>query len=113
MDPPIVLLCVDHKANVIHHFRAAPHFAINVLAAGQAALSNRFAERGQDRFDGVDWTPGQFGVPLLDGALAQFECETAQSIEAGDHTIFLGKVTATRYEEGSPLLYFASRYHTL
>jgi flavin reductase (DIM6/NTAB) family NADH-FMN oxidoreductase RutF len=113
MDPPLVLVCVDHKANVIHHFRAAKHFAVNVLAAGQQELSNRFAEKGQDRFEGVEWRPGVEGVPLLEGTIAQFECEVASAIDAGDHTMFLGRVLEARYTEGDPLLYFASGYRML
>ena len=106
----MLLLCIDHKANIIDHFKNAKHFGINILEKGQMNLSNRFAERGQDRFGGVSWHIGQFGVPLLDGAIAHFECVITNVIEAGDHSIFLGEVVSAESFDGEPLLYFRSRY---
>lgn len=112
MEPPLVLICVDHRANVLRHFEQAAHFGVNILAEDQEALSVRFAERGLDRFNGIDWHPGATGVPLLGGALARFECATRQSIPAGDHLIILGEVLHAEWENGAPLLYYASAYHT-
>lgn len=113
VDPALILLCIDRRANVLPHFQAAGHFAINVLRVEQKELSMRFAARGEDRFRGVDWRAGTGGVPLLDGALAQFECERRAVWEAGDHLVFLGEVVAARYDEGAPLLYYASEYREL
>jgi flavin reductase (DIM6/NTAB) family NADH-FMN oxidoreductase RutF len=112
MEPPMVLICVDHRANVLRHFEQATHFGVNILAEDQEALSVRFAERGLDRFVGIDWHTGMTGVPLLDGALARFECATRQTMTAGDHTIILGEVLHAEWQEGAPLLYFAGGYHT-
>jgi len=113
VDPPMVLLCIDRSANVLPHFQAAPQFGINVLSAEQKELSMRFATRGQDRFEGVGWRTGVGSSPILEGALAQFECLTRQVWEAGDHLIFLGEVIAAHYEDGAPLLYYASAYREL
>lgn len=111
MEPPLILICVDHRANVLRHFEQASHFGVNILAEDQEALSVRFAERGLDRFGGIDWHQGETGVPLLGGALARFECVTRQKIQAGDHTIILGEVLHAEWQEGAPLLYFARGYH--
>lgn len=108
----MVLICVDHRANVLRHFEQSTHFGVNILAEAQEALSVRFAERGLDRFVGIDWHTGETGVPLLDGALARFECATRQTIPAGDHTIILGEVLHAEWEDGEPLLYYASAYYT-
>lgn len=112
MEPPLILICVDHRANVLRHFEQARHFGVNVLAEHQEAISVRFAERGLDRFSSIDWHPGETGVPLLGGALARFECATRQTIPAGDHTIILGEVLHADWQEGAPLLYYARGYHT-
>jgi len=112
MEPPMVLICVDHRANVLRHFEDAKHFGVNILAEDQEALSVRFAERGLDRFVGIEWHTGATGVPLLGGALARFECATIQTLAAGDHTIILGEVLYAEWQEGAPLLYFAHGYHT-
>ena len=109
----MVLLCIDRRANILPHFQAAPEFGINVLGAEQRELSMRFATRGQDRFDGVAWRTGVGPSPMLEGALAQFECLTRQVWEAGDHLVFLGEVVAAQYGDGAPLLYYASAYREL
>lgn len=113
LSPPMVLICVDNKANVIEHFRAASSFAINILEAQQQALSNRFAGRGHDRFEGVDWKPGELGVPLIEGAIAHLECKVNQVLEVGDHSVFFGEVLFAQFSDGAPLLYFQGRYESL
>ena len=109
LEPPLVLICIDRSANIIDQFRASKYFGINVLSASQEDLSNRFAIRGYDRFEGVNWTAGSTGVPLLEGALARLECGIEKIIEAGDHDIFIGRVLGAEYVEGEPLLYHMSR----
>ena len=110
LEPPLVLICIDRKANIIDLFRTAKYFGINVLEASQQELSNRFAGRGQDRFESVNWNPGSHGVPLLDGALAHFECRLENVIEAGDHDIFIGEIVAGDAGDGKPLMYYRGKY---
>jgi flavin reductase (DIM6/NTAB) family NADH-FMN oxidoreductase RutF len=108
--PPLVLICVDYRCNILPHFRSSSHYAVNVLAEGQRDLSVRFAQRQPDRFEGLTWEAGQAGVPILSGCLAVMECSVSQVVEAGDHAIFIGEVEYTEFREGKPLLYFASGY---
>jgi flavin reductase (DIM6/NTAB) family NADH-FMN oxidoreductase RutF len=110
LEPPLVLICLGHAVTMIEAFRSATHFGINVLSAEQQELSDRFARKGCDRFDGLDWTAGVSGVPLLPGAIAQIECATHQRITSGDHDIFVGRMVRASVADGDPLLYFASRY---
>jgi flavin reductase (DIM6/NTAB) family NADH-FMN oxidoreductase RutF len=113
LDPPLILICLGHDVSVIDHFRAANKFGINVLAEGQQDLSDRFARKGQDRFDGLEWYAGETGVPLLTGVLAALECRTCQRFTAGDHDIFVGEMLAAGVADGEPLIYFASQYREL
>lgn len=113
LEPPLVLICLGHAVTIIDHFRAAKYFGINVLGEEQRELSDRFARKGFDRFDGLPWTPGASGVPLLPGALAAMECELAQRIPSGDHDIFVGRMVRTVVGEGNPLIYYASAYRGL
>jgi len=113
LDPPLVLICLGHAVSVIEHFRAAKYFGINVLTEEQRELSDRFARKGQDRFDGLKWRPGETGVPLLPGVLAAVECRTHQRIASGDHDIFVGEMVKVHVHEGDPLIYYASRYRGL
>jgi len=111
--PPLVLLCVGREVSVRNAFGAAEFFGINVLAAGQRDLSERFARPGVDRFAGVPWHPGKTGAPLLEGVLATLECAVHQRIPSGDHEILVGEVLHTRVTDGAPLVFYASGYHTL
>jgi flavin reductase (DIM6/NTAB) family NADH-FMN oxidoreductase RutF len=113
LDPPLVLVCVDHAATAHPAFRTHGWFAVNVLRRDQEALSRRFAESGGDKFHGVPCHDGQSGLPLLDGALATLECQLVEAHEAGDHTIFIGRVEGATIGGGRPLVYFHGRYHSL
>lgn len=111
--PPLVLICLGHEVTVIDAFRSALHFGINVLSAAQQDISERFARKGFDRFNGLPWRKGRTGVPLIPGALAGIECAAEQRIVSGDHDIFVGRMVHAAVEEGDPLIYFASAYREL
>jgi flavin reductase (DIM6/NTAB) family NADH-FMN oxidoreductase RutF len=113
LDPPLVLVCVDHKAAVMEHLRRCERLGINILSEGQRELSAHFARRGRDRFDGVDWHNGHHGVPLIAGVLATFECGVHRLVDAGDHAIVIAEVLRTDHHDGRPLVYFGSTYHKL
>jgi len=113
LDPPLILICLGHAVAAIHHFRAATHFGINVLAEDQRPLSDRFARKGHDRFEGVEWTTGDTGVPLIPGVLAALECAVHRIIPMGDHDILVGEMVRAQVHDGPPLLYFASSYRHL
>lgn len=115
LDPPLLLWSLANRSPNRRAFRAASHFAINVLAAGQEALARGFANPAVvDKFDGVAWQPSPaHGVPLLDGALAHFVCECRDAIEAGDHTLFIGRVEQHTRDGGEPLVFHAGRFAAL
>ena len=113
LDPPLVLVCIDHRSNVLERLRRAERLGINILHEGQQDLSVHFARRGHDRFDAVEWYSGHEGVPLIPGALATFECSTHRLVDAGDHAILIAEVLHTEHRDGRPLLYYGSAYHKL
>ena len=113
LNPPLLLICLGHEVTMIEAFRRASHFGINILREQDQELSQRFATKGLDKFNGIAWRRGQTGVPLIDCALTTIECETHQRITSGDHDILVGRVVATRVEDGAPLIYYASRYQKL
>lgn len=114
LEPPLVLICIDHAASTLPYFRNGAGFGVSILNAAQQHLSSRFARMvDRERFSGVAWHAGLTGVPLLDGALATFECRTTQVIEAGDHTVFIAEVAAADTGAGDPLLYFGGAYRGL
>jgi flavin reductase (DIM6/NTAB) family NADH-FMN oxidoreductase RutF len=113
LDPPLILICVDHKSQSYPHLRECGRFAINILHQGHEQLSRRFASTRMDKFDGVGFRTGTLGVPLIDEAHAYLECRTVNAHVEGDHTIFVGRVEAIGFGEGEPLLYYRGKYHRL
>ena len=113
LTPPLVLWSLSRAAASMAVFSAGSHYAINVLAAEQQALAERFALKGADRWGGVTFDTGAGGAPLLHGAAATFECFNRSRYEEGDHVIFVGEVErCTRREGASPLLFHGGRYYT-
>jgi flavin reductase (DIM6/NTAB) family NADH-FMN oxidoreductase RutF len=113
LDPPLVLVCIDHNASVWPAFETAEHFAINILSSQQEALSRRFASRDGDRFAGVGFTRGHTGLALLDDTLASVECLVTARIAQGDHSILVGSVEAGTARDLQPLLYYRGGYASL
>ena len=113
LEPPLILVCVDHKAQSYPALRASGRFAVNVLAVEHETLSRRFATTDADKFDGLTYRPGALGLPLLPEALAHLECRTVHAYPGGDHTIFVGEVEAAQAREGAPLVYFGGLYTRL
>jgi len=109
LDPPLVLWSLALTAQSLPVWRAATGFAINILAEDQDSLCRRFSSRVEDRFDGVDWTSGTDGLPLLTGAVAALQCRFWARYPGGDHEIMLGRVLNCRREPGVPLVYCQGR----
>jgi flavin reductase (DIM6/NTAB) family NADH-FMN oxidoreductase RutF len=113
LHPPLVLVCIEKSVKSHEAIAAAGQFGINILSADQAELSNRFASRRDDKFDGVALRDGRLGVPLLEGAVCTLECRLHEALPGGDHTIFVGEVVEAHAVEAAPLVYFRSGYRGL
>jgi 3-hydroxy-9,10-secoandrosta-1,3,5(10)-triene-9,17-dione monooxygenase reductase component len=110
LDPPMVLWSLSRKARSLPMFQGNPYFAVHVLAADQADLSQRFARQGADKFTGLSLQRGEGNVPLLEDCSARFMCRTAFNHDGGDHVIFVGAVTSFLTFHKPPLIFHAGRY---
>ncbi len=110
LDPPLVLWSLACAAPSLPAFHAATHFGVNVLTTKQQHLSVRFAQPLPDKFEGVSYELGEYGVPLIDDAAAQFECRIVDRYYGGDHEIFLGHVERYSYERKPTLLFCHGAY---
>ena len=113
LHPPLVSVCIDHGAVMHDVMVAAPVFVVNILGNEQEMLSRRFADRHEDRFEGVGYHRSPEGLVLLDGALAHIECERFAVHAGGDHSIVLGRVIGGTANDGHPLLYYRGGYAAL
>ncbi|ESX08947.1 alpha/beta fold hydrolase [Mesorhizobium sp. M0761] len=110
LDPPLVLVCIAHKALGHPVFATSKSFAINVLNEGQKAASGIFASKVADKFAAVAWRPGRTGSPVLDGSVASFDCDMERLVEAGDHSILIGRVRDFEHNSSQPLGYCRGAY---
>lgn len=110
LDPPMVLWSLALGSPNIAAFRHSRAWAVHILSADQEDLSNRFATRGIDKFDGLDIQDGPEGAPLIPGCAARFGCRSAFEYEGGDHAIFVGEVLDLSDSGLQPLVFHDGRY---
>jgi flavin reductase (DIM6/NTAB) family NADH-FMN oxidoreductase RutF len=93
LEPPLVLWSLGNSANSLPIFSGNSHYVVNVLAAGQQELAQRFARRNTGNpFEGVEYELSRTGHPILKGVAAWFECHNRSRYPEGDHVIFVGEV---------------------
>ncbi|MGF0238521.1 flavin reductase family protein [Rhodococcus sp. IEGM1300] len=109
LDPALVLVCIAKNSNSLAAYSEAEHFAINVLGEWQRDLSNTFAGRTANKFEGVKLLDEAM-APSLANSLSVMCCKRSQCIDAGDHLILIGEVTRYASTAGSPLGYFRGSY---
>ncbi len=110
LNPPLVLWSLVLYSSSLSAFQNATHFTVNVLGASQEALANKFAKSSDDKFVGVEWTPGLGHAPVLSDSVANFQCRSVNRYYGGDHVIFLGAVEAYSYSRREPLLFSRGGY---
>lgn len=114
LQPPLVLVCVDHRARLLSVLKENRHFGVSVLKVIQEAWSEYFAKgtldaAAEERL-GIRYRRIWKGVPVIDGTLAQLACTIVASHLSGDHTIFVAEVDAAEVHAGEPLLFFRGEY---
>ncbi len=114
LEPPMVLVCVNHSSYCLALIEHAQTFGINILDEDSEGLSRHFASRTHSKFNGIAYSLSPLGVPLLDQALATIECRLANRFPGGDHSILTGEVVnaqVARYTQ--PLIYFRREYRKI
>jgi flavin reductase (DIM6/NTAB) family NADH-FMN oxidoreductase RutF len=113
ISPPLVLWSLARSAGSLAAFRTGSHYAINILGAHQQDLALQFASKDGDRFAGVQFSSGAGGAPVIQGAVATFECFNRSRYDEGDHVIFVGEVEHCNFTPGAaPLLFHGGKFFT-
>lgn len=109
---PVLLVCVNDRSGAGAAIAANGAFCVNMLAAGQAALAERFARpMAGDRFAGLALTATAHGAPRLDDAYVAFDCTVMEQATIGSHRVFYGLVAAITHGSGeTPLVYAQRRF---
>src|SRR4051794_2750686 len=113
LEPPMLLICMNKQSETGRAVAQSKHFGVNILGANQADLAERFAKKGGDKFAGVAVTPGKWGEPLFEEALATLECRVAEETTGGTHYVFLAEVEGGAARGGAPLAYFRGEFGRL
>ena len=110
LEPPLVLVSVEHVHQMHAALHGATHWVFNILSSDQEALSRRFAGAEPDRFLGVSYHENERGIAVIDGTVAHIECEKHAVVPGGDHTVFIGLVVGGDSTDRRPLLYYRGGY---
>lgn len=118
IDPPLLMASIARKSETHGAIIGSHAFSVSVLADDQQELAECFALRTTATklkgFCGAEWHEAETGSPILEGALAYFDCRLTERHDGGDHTIFLGEIVAAGYrEDAAPLLWYGSQYRRL
>lgn len=118
IDPPLMMASIARKAETHAAIVGSHAFAVSVLDREQRDLAECFAQpttaNKLKRFCDAPWHEAETGSPILEGALAYFDCRLTAQHDGGDHAIFIGEIVAAGYrEDAEPLLWYASGYREL
>ena len=112
LEPPTLLICMNHGSGTGQAIMRSRRFAVNVLAEHQAAVALHFARKGTD-LSGHVIVAGRRGLPVFADALASFECRVVEAVAAATHTVFIAVVETAAGRDGLPLAYFGGRFGRL
>ena len=118
LNPPLLLVWVDHSARTHSHLHAKKRFGINILAENQRLISEYYAQPPGVQVQAKEEAGARFdrtahGTPILHGALAYLECRLRSTEDAGDHTIFIAEAEDVVVRSGEPLLFFRGKYRQI
>ena len=117
LDPPLVLVCIDHRARMLSILQEQKRFGVSILKENQDEISEYFAQPEQDENEettlGIKFRLSPTGIPVLENTLVQLGCNVVANHVSGDHTVFIGEVVSAEIHHGRPLLHFRGDYHRL
>lgn len=109
LDPPLVLWSPAKSSKRFEHFAGSRRFAVHVLAADQRDICAAIIA-SKTAINKVPTHKSHCGMPIIEGALATFECNLHATHDAGDHVIVVGEVTKCHHKGGDPLVFHAGKY---
>lgn len=117
LEPPLILVCVEHSTLMHQLLQDAGAFAVNILGERGEATSRFFADNA--RLEGPEFREGSYrlgttGAPVLSDATAYLEARVYGRHDAGDHSVVVGEVVALEVSsETDPLIFYRGGYRQL
>ena len=110
LDPPTVMVAVQHTSSTHDCLFRADHLAINIVSVDQLDVVNKFATKSDDKFADIDWQPAPNGSPLIEGSAAMMEVEIRERLHASTHTVFMCRVLHAVVSDRHPMVYSAGKF---
>lgn len=111
LEPQLVLVSIDKKAETLQLLKKAKKYAVSILNKDQETESMMFSGQMAGKQD-VEFERLN-GLPVVKDALVTLTCRVVDEHEAGDHILFIGEVTDLQIKDEDPLLYYGGNYHRL
>jgi flavin reductase (DIM6/NTAB) family NADH-FMN oxidoreductase RutF len=108
LTPPLIAVCTSKLSRTVAAINASGSFAVSFLASHQKDVAIRFSRPQDDHFEGLATGRTNLGHPYILQALGFIECAVVQQVEAGDHSVHIGRVTESAFRGGDPLVFFRS-----
>ena len=107
LEPPSMLVCINHEASIHQVLEKGLGFCINVLTIGQQNVaevcSNK--EKEDQRFLEGNWSVLE-DIPYNTDSQSNLFCQCVDVIEHNTHSVYIGEVTKVLNKNISePLLY--------
>lgn len=119
LNPPLILVSVDKRADTHALMMESEIFCVNFLAEHHRDWSDWWAGKApkdQDQFANIPYSAKATGCPVLEGSLGYIDCKVWARYDGGDHTLFVGEVQEAFVNNDpnlKPLLFFSSKYRKL
>ncbi|MCW2829735.1 MAG: flavin reductase [Aeromicrobium sp.] len=111
MNPPMLLASLDNGSNLLEKLHIESVVGVNILAAHQDQIALRFAQKVENKFLDIPWHI-EAGAPAIEDHHAWVAMSVTQLVEAGDHTLILGRVEAASAMAGAALTYYQRTFGT-
>ena len=102
-EPPLLAVGVKADSGAHSIIKESKTFALNILGKGQDSLAFSFfkpVEREGDSIAGEPFSSGSIGAPVFANAHAFLECKLVETVEIGDHSLFVGEVVDAGMNKG-------------
>jgi len=113
LDPPLILWSIGRDSALFDAFIDIKTFTVNILNEDQQALSDQLSKKEQHSLDNYAWQRSRNNCKYVENSLVQFDCDTFEKIDGGDHIIIIGKVTHFENRGGKPLLFSQGQYQKI
>jgi len=108
-EPPLVVNCIKRETGSHEMLKKNGVFSVSFLESGQKDMAAKFFKpqsRVGNKFADVEFYEGEAtGCPIISDSLGYIECKVVDSVEKGDHSVYVGEVIAAGiHRQGEPLL---------